>query len=97
MKDGEIGVVRATNNSLDLSRVQAAPEHDILLTPYPFAHFTLKECLEQPEAIARALSFGARLHGRKVILGGLDSNAEMLGESKSDDSFSPCHGFGMDV
>ncbi len=72
MKDGEIGVVRASGTTLDISRVEIAPEHDVLLTPYPHPHFTIKECLEQPEAIARSLSYGARLDGKKVVLGGLD-------------------------
>lgn len=75
MKDGEIGVVTASGTTLDtLSRVETAPEHDILLSPAPFPHFTIKECLEQPEAIARALSYGARLNHDKVVLGGLDKN-----------------------
>lgn len=82
LKDGEIGVVRAHDNSLDLlpSRVETAPDHFIELTPDPYPHFTLKECLEQPEAIARSLSYGARIDGNKnrVVLGGLDKNAEML-------------------
>lgn len=33
---------------------------------------------EQPEAIARALSYGARMNGKKVVLGGLDKNKELL-------------------
>ena len=84
MKDGEIGIVRANDSSLDLSRVETAPDHEILLTPAPYAHFTLKECIlelfiifiikgvEQPEAIARSLSYGARIDGKKVILGFID-------------------------
>lgn len=78
MKDGEIGVVQASGTTLDLTRVETAPEHDIQLTPDPYPHFTLKECLEQPEAIARALSYGARMNGGRVMLGGLDSHAESL-------------------
>jgi glucosamine--fructose-6-phosphate aminotransferase (isomerizing) len=78
MKDGEICVVKAGDAQLDISRVQKAPHHDILLTPAPHPHFTIKECLEQPEAIARALSFGARLNGHRVVLGGLDSNKDRL-------------------
>jgi glutamine---fructose-6-phosphate transaminase (isomerizing) len=78
MKDGEIGVISAHEHDLDLSRVQTAPDHDIQLTPDPYPHFTLKECLEQPEAIARALSFGARMNAGKVVLGGLDANVELL-------------------
>lgn len=34
--------------------------------------------MEQPEAIARALSFGARMNGKTVVLGGLDTNFEQL-------------------
>ena len=78
MKDGEIGVVSADGTSLDISRVMIAPENDVLLSPDPYPHFTLKECLEQPEAIARALSFGARMNGQRVVLGGLDKKLETL-------------------
>jgi hypothetical protein len=42
MKDGEIGVVRATDTTLDISNVQTAPENDVLLTPDPHPHFTIK-------------------------------------------------------
>jgi glucosamine--fructose-6-phosphate aminotransferase (isomerizing) len=79
MKDGEIGVVTSSGTTLDiLSRVEQAPEHDILLSPAPHPHFTIKECLEQPEAIARALSYGARLNNNRVVLGGLDKNQATL-------------------
>jgi glucosamine--fructose-6-phosphate aminotransferase (isomerizing) len=49
----------------------------VLLTPDPHPHFTIKECLEQPESIARALSYGARMNGKKIVLGGLDMNHEV--------------------
>lgn len=78
MKDGEIGVVHANATTLDVSRVETAPEHDILLSPHPYPHFTIKECVEQPEAIARALGYGARMNGKKVVLGGLDMNADAM-------------------
>lgn len=83
MKDGEIGVIGKGGTSLDISRVQVAPDNDVLLSPHPHPHFTLKECLEQPEAIARALNYGARFNGRKVILGGLDTNKETLASLKN--------------
>jgi glutamine---fructose-6-phosphate transaminase (isomerizing) len=83
MKDGEIGVVEANGTTLDFSRVEVAPEHDVLLTPYPYAHFTLKECTEQPEAIARALGYGARMNGKRIVLGGLDKNAELMATIKN--------------
>jgi glucosamine--fructose-6-phosphate aminotransferase (isomerizing) len=78
MKDGELGVVRANDTTLDITNVQTAPENDVLLSPDPHPHFTIKECLEQPEAIARALSYGARMNGKRVILGGLDMNVEQM-------------------
>ena len=78
MKDGEIGVVQASGTTLDFSRVQTAPEYDVLLTPHPYPHFSLKECMEQPEAIARALSYGARMNGKRIVLGGMDKNVETL-------------------
>mmetsp|Transcript_24596 Transcript_24596/g.22355 ORF Transcript_24596/g.22355 Transcript_24596/m.22355 type:complete len:685 (-) Transcript_24596:55-2109(-) len=78
MKDKEICVIGPDTHTLDISRIQIAPQHDILLSPEPYAHFTIKECSEQPEAIARALSYGARLNGKRVVLGGLDQNKELL-------------------
>lgn len=83
MKDGEIGVVHSGQSSLDLSRVEVAPDHDILLTPDPYPHFTIKECIEQPEAIARALSYGARMNGGRVVLGGLDKNRAKMEQIKN--------------
>jgi glucosamine--fructose-6-phosphate aminotransferase (isomerizing) len=68
---------------LDLSRVETAPEFDVQLSPYPYSHFTLKECVEQPEAIARALSYGARMDGKRIVLGGLDKNEEMLAQIRN--------------
>ena len=71
MKDGEIGVIHSDGRMLDLSRQQMAPDQEVKLTPDPFPHWTLKELLEQPEALARALSFGGRLGSDKIYLGGL--------------------------
>lgn len=39
------------------------------LSPDPYAHWTLKELTEQPEALARALGFGGRLSSEKNSLG----------------------------
>ena len=43
-----------------------APEVNILLSPDPYPHWTIRECLEQPEAIARALAFGGRMSDTRV-------------------------------
>eukprot|EP01006_Ploeotia_vitrea_P026975 TRINITY_DN59878_c0_g1_i1.p1 TRINITY_DN59878_c0_g1~~TRINITY_DN59878_c0_g1_i1.p1 ORF type:complete len:684 (+),score=-20.95 TRINITY_DN59878_c0_g1_i1:88-2139(+) len=78
MKDGEIGVITPTSTSLDKARIEQAPDHEISLTPHPYPHFTIKELLQQPESIARALSFGARMSDNRIVLGGLDVNKEKM-------------------
>lgn len=83
LRDGEICVVTPSRANLDISRIEVAPNHDVLLTPAPHKHFTIKECLEQPEAIARALSFGARMSDGRIVLGGLDKRAKELMEIKN--------------
>ena len=40
-----------------------------------YAHI---RCVEQPEAIARALNFGGRMSSHRVLLGGLDSNYDKI-------------------
>lgn len=79
MKDGEIAVITDQHN-VDISRVEIAPENDALLSPAPYPHFTIKECLEQPESIARALSYGARMDNGRIVLGGLDANQKLLSD-----------------
>ncbi len=80
LKDDEVAVLTSKKVNLDLSRILHVPavnESDI--TPHPYPHWTLREILEEPEAAARALNFGARLFmGNTVRLGGLDANQEML-------------------
>lgn len=78
MKDGEIGVLHADGTTLDLGRMQVAPDQEVKLSPAPYSHWTLKECYEQPEAIGRALGFGGRLMADKITLGGLEKMADKL-------------------
>jgi glucosamine--fructose-6-phosphate aminotransferase (isomerizing) len=82
MKDGEIGVLHADGRTLDLTRKQKAPDQKVELSPDPFPHWTLKELVEQPAAIARALGFGGRLSDERVYLGGLDNNEKLLSQIK---------------
>ena len=58
LNDGEIGFLKGDGTTLDLTRMQIAPDQEVKLSPAPYPHWTLKECIEQPEAIARALGFG---------------------------------------
>ena len=80
VNEGEIGEIHADGRNLDLRRVEYAPEWKIELSPDPHPHWTIKECLEQPASISRALGFGGRLapDGVGIVLGGLDANAEKL-------------------
>ncbi|CBN79399.1 glutamine-fructose-6-phosphate transaminase [Ectocarpus siliculosus] len=79
MKDGEIGVIGTGGCSLDVSRMEKSSHtEDILLSPAPYAHWTIMECLQQPEAIARALAFGGRMSEDRVVLGGFDRSASRL-------------------
>jgi glucosamine--fructose-6-phosphate aminotransferase (isomerizing) len=90
MKDGEIGVLHADGRALDLSRQELTDssstipqeeqelQEQLKLSPHPYPHWTLKEIMEQPEAVNQALCFGARLSWEKVILGGLDKQVERL-------------------
>jgi glucosamine--fructose-6-phosphate aminotransferase (isomerizing) len=79
LENGEIAVIRPDGHSLDLSRVELAPNETIPTTPFPFEHWTLKEIMEQPEAISRSLNYGGRFKDEtKVKLGGLDANEANL-------------------
>ena len=82
MKDGELGVLHADGRTLDLSRTQVAPDQQVKLSPDPYPHWTLKELMEQPEAIARALGFGGRMSYERVLLGGLDKSEHKMRQIK---------------
>ena len=57
------------------SRVMMAPEENIEVSPAPFPHWTIREILDQPEAIERALNFGGRVDmGNRAKLGGLETH-----------------------
>lgn len=43
MKDGEIGLLHADGRTLDLTRRQMAPDQQVILSPDPYPHWTLKE------------------------------------------------------
>ena len=79
LQDGEVAVVNADKCSLDISRVELAPDEVIELTPAPYEHWTIKEILEQPHAVSKALNYGGRLVGdSNAKLGGLDANSDRM-------------------
>lgn len=79
LQNGELAVIRADGTTLDTSRIEQAAEETIALSPAPYEHWTIKEIMEQPEALSRTLNNGARLpNDFDVKLGGLERNKESL-------------------
>ena len=60
------------------SRVEKAPDVKILVSPAPYPHWTIREIMEQPKALAAALGYGGRVSDDMVFLGGLQENAERM-------------------
>lgn len=79
LENGEMAVVRANQHGFDLSRLEKAPADVIASSPDPFPHWTIKEIMEQPDAIRRTLNYGARLKDDSTVkLGGLERNTTEL-------------------
>lgn len=77
----EVAIITISGTSLDQSRIEKDPSQEqILLTPSPYPHWTIKEISEQPQALARTLNYGGRfLDESRVKLGGLDMNPKLQG------------------
>lgn len=61
------------NKNIQRYTIQDKPTTKIELTPSNYTHWTLKEIMEQPDAIHRALNNGGRIENNvSVKLGGLD-------------------------
>lgn len=79
LQNGEFALITPEGTTLDTSRVELAPEEVIELSPAPFEHWTIKEIMEQPDALARTLNHGARIPtDLDIKLGGLERNKETL-------------------
>jgi glucosamine--fructose-6-phosphate aminotransferase (isomerizing) len=78
LQDREVAVITAKGHSLDDSRVKVAEVEKPELSPAPWPNWTIKEIMEQPQAISRALNYGGRLSDDSAKLGGLDKNKESL-------------------
>mmetsp|Transcript_15366 Transcript_15366/g.20567 ORF Transcript_15366/g.20567 Transcript_15366/m.20567 type:complete len:442 (-) Transcript_15366:424-1749(-) len=79
VKDLSVDIMTPTESKPQLSVktssiIKNENDHEVLKSPEPYPHWTLKECMEQPEAIACVLGFGNRLSMDEIILGGLDEN-----------------------
>lgn len=79
LDNGEIAILRSDGHSLDISRVEQAAEETIHLSPAPYPHWTIKEIMEQPMSISRALNYGGRIDDDvRVKLGGLEDAKDVL-------------------
>jgi len=78
LQDRETAVITAKGHSLDDSRVTVAEVEKPEVSPAPWPNWTIKEIMEQPQAISRALNYGGRLIDDGAKLGGLDKNRDSL-------------------
>jgi glucosamine--fructose-6-phosphate aminotransferase (isomerizing) len=92
LNNDEMAIITHNNNNsrgnkinLSLSgpdykeRIKIAEKEEILLSPDPYPHWTIREINEQPQSIRSAINNGGRiLNDHEVILGGLNRNKERL-------------------
>jgi glucosamine--fructose-6-phosphate aminotransferase (isomerizing) len=84
LNDGDVIVLKKENGKVDFEKkylyeMKNTTIKDIILTPDPYPHWTIKEIKEQFEASTRSINFGGRLlDDDKVKLGGIDENRERL-------------------
>lgn len=67
------------NERIERYTIQKKSDDDILLKPDNYQHWTLKEIMEQPLSIQRALNNGGRIDTNTTVkLGGLEQNKHKL-------------------
>lgn len=87
LNDGDVVYVNSSTGITDIvdGRDKRTIEiEDVKHNPSPHAHWTEREIYEQPEALSRALNYGARLGkgGSRIKLGGLEQNEAQLKKLK---------------
>ncbi|TYZ57638.1 hypothetical protein PybrP1_003390 [[Pythium] brassicae (nom. inval.)] len=91
LQDGEVAVLKADSAELNpmddnegflqrfpTSRLATAPDVKVRLSPAPYPHWTIREIMEQPKAVAAALGYGGRVSDDHVYLGGLEAEKERM-------------------
>ncbi|KAF0754869.1 hypothetical protein DYB28_004239 [Aphanomyces astaci] len=92
LQDGEVAVVKADTAELNpthpddlttlqrfpTSRLGTAPDVKVRLSPAPFPHWTIREIMEQPKAVASSLGYGGRVSDDHVYLGGLEAEKDKM-------------------
>jgi glucosamine--fructose-6-phosphate aminotransferase (isomerizing) len=61
-----------TNDIRSKMKKNICNNENIVLTPAPYNHWTLKEIIEQKESLFRATNNGGRIYLNKIRLGGID-------------------------
>lgn len=78
LENGEIAIIKM-GMTMDVSRIERAEVENVNMTPDPWAHWTIKEIMEQPDAISKTLNYGGRFDDEQTVkLGGLDVNKTTL-------------------
>ena len=73
------GTIISYNNDIQRYVINHKVDSTVQLTPIGYDHWMLKEIMEQPDAIIRAMNNGGRIDSDySVKLGGLDSNKARL-------------------
>ena len=72
-------LISGSSISSNNSRIKSAETEEILMSPQPYDHWTIREINEQPYSIQVALNNGGRiLNDSEVALGGLNMNKKRL-------------------
>jgi len=84
LENMEVATITVDGRNLDMTKI-IEPEtrwkeiNEVQASPSPYPHWFIKEVMEQPQAIGRALGdFGGRLFLDKATLGGLDENYDKI-------------------
>ncbi|TMW63845.1 hypothetical protein Poli38472_002786 [Pythium oligandrum] len=91
LQDGEVALVKCDSAELNpvdekegflqrfpTARLAIAPDVKVRLSPSPYPHWTIREIMEQPKAVAAALGYGGRVSDDHVYLGGLEADKERM-------------------
>ena len=90
LNDGDISVIKKENNKMKLETLYSNKplrnivsyklnKTNMISSPSPYAHWTIKEILEQDESMKRAINMGGRIkNDEQVRLGGLTRYKDKL-------------------
>lgn len=83
LQEDELIILDLKKKHIEHSRIQHSKEDFIEHSKGKYTHWTIKEIEEQPEAVARALNYGARLMKDTTKLRGLEEIKDQMLEVKN--------------